>query len=124
MYKVVEKKKHAELHINYKNEIMIAVVDLHRLQEVKQYNWNIWLKNNKWGVYYYVATRLCKKKKYKTFYLHQLIAGKAKGNNVVDHISRDAMDNRESNLRIVGRRENAWNSTKLVFGRYKPSPII
>jgi len=46
--------------------------------------------------------------KRKTFYIHRLIAGAKKGEEV-DHIDRDKFDNRELNLRISNRSQNAAN---------------
>jgi hypothetical protein len=45
--------------------------------------------------------------------LHRVLA-EAKPGEVVDHINRDQLDNRRSNLRITDRRGNAHNSTKVT----------
>ena len=42
--------------------------------------------------------------------IHHLIVGKAKQGFVVDHINRDPLDNRESNLRHIPFNENLWNT--------------
>jgi hypothetical protein len=48
-----------------------------------------------------------------TLYLHRLIAG-AQSGDTVDHINGNTLDNRRSNLRKVGRNENARNRVKKV----------
>ena len=44
-------------------------------------------------------------------YLHRLIAGDKQG-FLVDHISRDTMDNRRCNLRLATARQNTINAMK------------
>ncbi len=114
MYSIVEKKEHSELHIKYKKDIKVTIVDKKIVPELKKYSWSIWRKKNKRGgkVYYYVACRLSKKEKSKTFYIHHLVAGKVKGSNVIDHINRNTLDNRACNLRVATRAENTINSPK------------
>lgn len=46
-----------------------------------------------------------------TVYLHRALTGAVK-NEIVDHINRDPMDNRKSNLRIVSRTINSINRGK------------
>jgi hypothetical protein len=48
----------------------------------------------------------------KNVYLHHLIVGKPQPRFVVDHINRDALDNRRENLRFVSQRVNATNKQK------------
>lgn len=47
----------------------------------------------------------------KKIYLHHFIMGKMKG-FIIDHINRNSLDNRRSNLRFITQRENCTN-TKL-----------
>lgn len=54
--------------------------------------------------------------KRKRYYLHRLIwlyhhGQFPKAPNVLDHINRDKTDSRIENLRVVDRRQNAWNTT-------------
>lgn len=43
--------------------------------------------------------------------MHRVIL-KCKKNQTIDHINRNGMDNRKSNLRIVTKSQNAFNTTK------------
>lgn len=104
-----------EIVIPYKGEIMHAQVSRKDLPKVRKHNWGVWKKPSTRSkkVYYYVACKVpCSKSKYKqkTLYLHHLIVGSPKNNMVVDHKDRDTMNNTRSNLRIVTRRENVFNS--------------
>lgn len=47
----------------------------------------------------------------KVMLLHRVIAGAKKG-DVVDHINRNKLDNRRSNLRLVTQSQNTFNSPK------------
>jgi hypothetical protein len=53
--------------------------------------------------------------------LHQVITecygnGKGTGNVSVDHINRDRLDNRKTNLRVVGQEEQISNSSGVIAG--------
>ena len=52
-----------------------------------------------------------KKTKYKTLYLHRLIINCPTGHEFeIDHINRDKLDNRKSNLRLTSSSLNKYNS--------------
>ena len=48
---------------------------------------------------------------YKHVYLHQFILGKMEGMQI-DHINRNILDNRKSNLRFVTKAQNSYNRNK------------
>ena len=51
-----------------------------------------------------------------TYRLHRLIAG-ADSDEIVDHINRDRLDNRRSNLRIVDFVTNVRNSDRIEYSK-------
>ena len=51
----------------------------------------------------------------KTIRLHNLLLGKSNRKNQIDHINRDRLDNRRSNLRIVSQMENLNNAKTNVL---------
>lgn len=75
-----------------------AIIDSSIADEVKKYNWC--LETNGYAITRY---------KYKKIYLHRLIMINDIENRVVDHINRDRLDNRLSNLRYVTPRDNVLN---------------
>lgn len=68
-----------------------------------------WVSKHKWT---YANTGYVKRntnKDKRTYLLHREIL-KAKKGQIVDHINRNKLDNRRSNLRIASRSQNAFNS--------------
>ncbi len=51
------------------------------------------------------------KYKYRYIYLHQIVMGKPPKGLVIDHINRNKLDNRKSNLRFCRQMGNAQNKT-------------
>jgi hypothetical protein len=47
--------------------------------------------------------------------LHRFVAGLGRDDaRVIDHINKNTLDNRKSNLRVVTQQQNTWNSTSRV----------
>ena len=81
------------------------IIDIDDFEKVKQYTWY----ENKYG---YVETAKYQKGKHKRVFLHRLIMGVNDVNwldVIIDHISRNKLDNRKSNLRIVSNTQNQFN---------------
>lgn len=82
-----------------------AVIDVEDVSLVAGHNWSA--LRNRHIVY---ASRGAKKHENlkSTVYLHRVVARAAEG-DVVDHISRDGLDNRKANLRVCVNAENCRN---------------
>lgn len=72
---------------------------------------NLYFNINKKG---YAVNYVRDLNKRNAIYLHHIIVGKPAGGLVVDHINRNKLDNRKSNLRIVTQQINVLNSEQLV----------
>lgn len=76
------------------------------------------IKNYKWNIVEtgYIGAIIRGTKRKDRIPLHRLILGLCFENNnknlIVDHIDHNLFDNRKSNLRIVTKLENNWNSIK------------
>ncbi len=88
----------------------VAIVDDEDYEWLSQWKWTAFQSGNQ--VYAY------RKHKNKSVLLHRLITSAPKG-KVVDHINRNGLDNRRENLRVVGRKENALNSSFIPNGTSK-----
>jgi hypothetical protein len=91
----------------------VALVDMDDALLVKPYHW--YLKGRTRGYRYAVADVWHGGKKTHVS-MHRLITGAMPGQDV-DHINRDGLDNRRSNLRLCTRSENNANSVGHVSCR-------
>lgn len=82
----------------YLSENVSCKIDEEDLPIVLQYNWFFHLR------YFYTRTET------KLMALHSIIFKCNDKSKVVDHINRDRLDNRKSNLRLVSRSINATNA--------------
>lgn len=88
-----------------------TIVDDEDYEKFGNINWQSRPKRS--GIYAARTIRYGNRKdnKKRSIYLHRLIVD-AKLEDFVDHINRDTLDNRKSNLRIVTRSENFLNAGK------------
>jgi len=95
-----------------------ALVDEEDYPAVSQYKWSV--MRHKGNNYY--ALRMEKiNGRNKVVLMHRFILGKIPEGYEVDHINRNGLDNRRSNLRIVTRQENLANqrNRQKSIGIYK-----
>jgi len=81
----------------------VALVDDEDYEWLSQYRWSYTICGPRGGPY---ATACINSKK---VYMHRVIQGMAAEGLVVDHINRDGLDNRRSNLRCCTVAENNRN---------------
>lgn len=82
-----------------------VLVDDEDWDRVKDYKWMLALEQSS----FYIVTGQPKRKDRVRF--HRLITNAVEG-QIVDHINRNTLDNRKSNLRFVTAKENAQNRSK------------
>jgi transcriptional regulator with XRE-family HTH domain len=101
-----------EIHLeNKKGFKTVTIIDTKNLQKLIDLNYHWYLQWDYWKKSYYAATTIRPfedKSIGKTLRLNMLLTNSS-GNIVADHINRDTLDNRESNLRIVDKSKNATN---------------
>lgn len=112
---------HAEIILRDKSgiEVARAIVDLEDVERCKEYKWH--LRRGHGDTDYVIASLPDNEK----VHLHRFIIGYS-GNMDVDHINRNGLDNRKSNLRIVDHSDNASNNKhtgiyRVKSGRYRAS---
>lgn len=74
----------------------IAIIDVEDVDKIKEYKWN--LGSHGYGIC--TVLQKC---------IHNLIMGDIEDGKTVDHINRNKLDNRKSNLRIATFQENTTN---------------
>ena len=97
--KISLKDDFAIFHTTYKNEPKEIYVDLNDVDELKKYTWTL----NQEG---YARTKINKK----YVLMHRFIT-KCPNDKVVDHINRNRIDNKKSNLRICNVIDNCHNAS-------------
>lgn len=83
-----------------------AVIDAADAPLVSGRNWTARRSRHVW---YALTNESAGGRKQKTVLMHRFLTGAAPG-EVVDHVDGDGLNNRRSNLRVVGHAENAQNS--------------
>lgn len=87
----------------------VALVDAEDCEWLNQWKW---CANLQHGIFY--ATRhIYKNGKRKSIYMHREII-KLLDNMFIDHINRNGLDNRKSNLRICNKSQNAMNRERQI----------
>ncbi|OQY12404.1 MAG: hypothetical protein B6I31_03260 [Desulfobacteraceae bacterium 4572_19] len=92
------------MQINNPTASGTVLIDRADRELISQYTWNINPVNG------YVQTRIRKGREHSTpLYMHRLLMGACKGDSQVDHIDRNRLNNKRSNLRFVTWSENQLN---------------
>lgn len=101
---VNSKEEFAEVLLYNKNgeEINRTIIDLDSIDIVKQYKWSLKKKGNN----YYVRTTV----NGEDIMLHKLLTN-TNSDTIVDHVNRNTLDNRISNLRIASHSQNNMNKS-------------
>jgi hypothetical protein len=86
----------------------VAIIDAEDFDKVKDFAWRL----DETG---YVSIVLCSKRVYSRVCLHQVILG----DGLFDHINRNRLDNRKSNLRKATYKQNSWNRAKKTSSKSK-----
>lgn len=91
-YPIYDKQK------NIRCYTLIEHIDLNR---ISSYSWSLMGRD-------YIKSRIDGK----DVYLHRFIMKQDNPDIIVDHINRNKLDNRRSNLRLANRKQNAFNRNK------------
>jgi hypothetical protein len=100
--RLVTIKSLAYLEVKTQLEEITFLCDISNYMKLRKYIWNAHKKRNT----YYIRTTIIKDNIYKTLQFHRMIKPEYK---IIDHISREGLDNREINLRETTNQKNALN---------------
>lgn len=105
-----------KVQLQYKNDSYITLIDKNSFYKIKNKNikWSIHNNKNSNTMYVFCRNKKFNNKKPKSVLLHRLILDKNNKNSrkVIDHKNKIGLDNRKSNLRLVSKSVNAYNSMK------------
>lgn len=113
-------KDYAEIILRNKNceEVGRAIIDIDDVEKCKKYKWHARKSHN---ITYCIASCANNEK----IHLHRYVIGYS-GTDDVDHINRNGLDNRKSNLRVLSHSDNLRNQAsdrkgikKVPSGRYQ-----
>lgn len=88
--------------------------DLEDYDKIKDYSWHV-QKHNRTGLYKNVTGTI----KGKDTKMHRVILGVDDPSIIIDHINRNPLDNRKSNLRFCTMQQNSFNSRAREGRKYK-----
>lgn len=97
-----------------------AIVDDEDFEELNLYKWSLKKDSkSKRGLCYAIRSEYPDKdwNKSKTVIMHRVIMN-AGGNEIIDHINGDGLDNRKENLRVVSNRANLNNRHSKKKSKY------
>ena len=102
--KFIDKGTHYEIELYNKDCSVVGVTLVSKSDKdiLEKYKWNLTKRDG--GKYPYITTRVNRK----TVYLHHVLMGKKEGFEI-DHINRNALDNRRENLHFVTHQKNCIN---------------
>lgn len=89
----------------------VALIDDEDAERVLRHRWYV-VRNEK-GRRYYAYRNARRKRGYRTVSMHRFILNAPPGAQV-DHINRDGLDNRRSNLSLATASQNHWNSGRQI----------
>lgn len=88
-----------------------TLIDKEDIDLIQQYKWHYRKSGRTNGRNGYAESK-------KGVFMHNLIINKV-GNLVIDHINRNGLDNRRSNLRLVTKQQNHHNFPKKGHNKYR-----
>lgn len=86
----------------------ITIIDDEDYESLFTTSWYAHIKSKKFNTYY--AARRIGGRRGHILFMHEQLIGIAPKGYIVDHINRDGLDNRKTNLRHATRRDNLFNS--------------